>query len=99
MAEIYPPGINRIFYRATSFRIGLEIKANIIDPNLCSDIWMILTEITNVKGLYYFDFNFSVGPYIIYFYENNIEKWSQAYSIRKESSGFRFSLGDNVINT
>lgn len=97
MAEIYPPGKNRIFYRATSFKIGLEVKADIICPELCSDGVVILTEVTGVKGLYYFDYVFKVGPYIIYFYENGVERWSQAYSIRKDSKGFR-TPGDNVIN-
>jgi hypothetical protein len=99
MAEIYPPGKNRIFYRATSFKIGLTVTADIIDPDLCSDCSIALTEVVDVKGLYYFDYTFRVGPYIVYFYENGVETWSQAYSIRKDSKGFRASPGSNVINT
>lgn len=99
MAEIYPPGVNRIFYRAKSFKEGLNVSADILDPDLNNHVSIPLIEINGVKGLYYLDYNFREGSYILYFYENGVETWSQAYSIRKESSkGFRASPGNNVIN-
>lgn len=100
MAEIYLPGVNRIFYRATAFKEGLTVTVDLLDPDLNNHIDILLIEIKDVKGLYYFDYNFREGPYIAYFYENGEGIWSQAYSIRKERSrGFGSSCGNKVINT
>jgi len=101
MAERYAPGCQRIFYRSANFTTDLVVTAKLIDPDL-NDVSISLEETNKVRipGLYHFDFCFREGNYIVYFYEEDILKWSQAYSIRKNvEGGFRSFLGDNVINT
>lgn len=110
MAELYPLGWNRIFYRATGFNEPAKVTVDLLDPCLVNHVNKELTKVSDVgddvKGLYFFDYNFCCeGPYIAYFYEYNkegevIETWSQAYSIRKETKdGSKPFRGDNVINT
>lgn len=100
MAERYAPGLQRIFYRAANFTTSLAVTANLIDPGLNNDVTILLKEVDkdNIPGLYYFEYTFHEGNYIAYFYEGDVLKWSQAYSIRKNVrcaiSPFR---GDNVI--
>jgi len=98
MAEVYPPGVNRIFYQASGFRTGLEVKVDVLKPDFTNHE-KFLTEIGG--GLYYFDFNFyQEGTWIGVFYEDGEKKKTQPWSIRKEPSGGigRF-IGNNVINT
>lgn len=102
MAEQYEPGIQRIFYRAANFATDLIVTVNLVDPDLKNDVRIVLDEVDKegIPGLYCFEHFFREGNYIAYFYEGDELKWSQAYSIRKESKGgFRSFLGSNVINT
>lgn len=105
MAEIYPLGKNRIFYRPQGFVEGLTVTVDMIDPDLQDDDGVELTEFR--AGLYYFDYYFSIeGTYIGIFYEDGKKRTSQAFSTRKlparvdvTEGGFRPFLGDNVVNT
>ncbi len=103
MAEIYPPGDNRIFYHIRANSDSVSVRVDLLDPDLNNHTNIELTPAAGIEGLYYFDYTFREGPYIAVYFEikNDIvvRKWSQAYSIRKESGGFRSSPGGNVINT
>ena len=101
MAEIYSPGLQRIFYRASSFREGQYVTVTIFNVELEKKVDnIVLTETTIIKGLYYFDYFFDEGIYIACFRENMEEKKVQVYNIEKslEVGRFRTSPGHNVIN-
>lgn len=114
MAEIYPLGENRIFYRTNSKEQPDEVRADLLDPDLNNHVHLPLKKVVDVDGnvipkLYYFNPFFSTeGTYIAIFCERIeegewIEKATQAFSTRRlptisEGGGFRSSPGDNVIN-
>jgi len=99
VAEQYSPGKQRIFYKSSSFRVGLHVKVVLYNSSLNNSIVIQLEEANSIKGLYYFDHLFQEGVYVAYFYENDKEKGVQVYNIRDERSGsFRSPSGDNVIN-
>ena len=104
MAEIYPLGKNRIFYRTRTLPVPGIVTVNIIDPNLNNDISTELIGVDIVSGLFYFEATFSMeGTYVAIFYEDGKEKTAQAFSTRKLPAvvegrdRFRSSPGDNVI--
>jgi len=100
VAEQYIPGLQRIFYKSTGLKKGLDIEVTLFDSALNNNATIVLTEADDIKGLYYFDYIFYEGVYIARFREDGVESETQVYSIQKESSGgFRPFLGDNVINT
>jgi len=88
MAEIYPLGKNRIFYRPQGFIVGLLLTVDMINPRLKLDNQNSnndkLELIEFGDGLYYFDYLFSLeGTYIGTFYENGVKKTSQAFSTKR----------------
>jgi len=86
VAEQYPPGVNRIFYKSTGFKEGLEIQVDILYPNMGNDAGIFLTEVGG--GLYYFDYNFpAVGIYAAVFWENGIKRGAQVYNIKGDFEG------------
>ena len=97
MAEQYSPGANRIFYKSSGFKEGLEVWVSIHYPDLHED-QVILVELG--EGIYYFDYNFEiVGMYVTVFYEDGNKCGIQVYNIKKEVRGDgRSSPGPNVIN-
>lgn len=105
MAEIYPLGKNRIFYRTRTLPVPGVVIVNLIDPNLKNDISIELIGVEIVSGLFYFEAIFSLeGTYIAIFYEDGKEKIAQSFSTRKlpavveEIGRFRSFRGNNVIN-
>lgn len=109
MAEIYPLGQNRIFYRTSPLSNPVEVTADLLDPDLNNHVHIVLEKVVDldesiIPGLYYFEPFFSLeGTYIAIFYEDGVEKTSQAFSTRKiptvsEGGGFRSFRGENVIN-
>lgn len=104
MAEIYPLGKNRIFYRPQGFVEGLIVTVDMIDPRLKlnnqndNDDMIMLIEFG--EGLYYFDYSFSLeGTYIGIFYENGKKRTSQAFSTRRIPAATKPFIfrGDQVI--
>lgn len=95
MAEIYPLGLNRIFYRVSPTSNPPEkITVDLIEDNPDAALIRLLLnnkeliEVGAIQGLYYFDADFpEAGTYIAVFYEwrgeDKIEKASKAFSTRK----------------
>ena len=107
MAEIYPLGKNRLFYKTSSKSLPDEVTADLIDSELNKLPNLLLKSVENVPGLYYFEPFFSKeGTYIVIYYEWRIgdptptEKTSQGFSTRRipAESRPRPYPGDNVIN-
>jgi len=104
VAEIYPLGQNRIFYRPQGFTPDLDVWVVMVDTNLVRGEKKKLDKLDhkNELGLYYFWYTFSKeGTYVGIFYEGDKKVTSQAYSTRRlpTDGGFRSFLGNNVINT
>lgn len=96
MAEEYPVGKNRIFYRATAFKEGLDVKVNLLCPNLDNhkDIDLIEFE----EGIYYFDYDFrQEGVWVGVFFENGDKKTSQNFRIRKDKVRYIYFGTDQII--
>ena len=92
MAEQYEPGLQRIFYRSTSFKTGLTVHVELDRSKFDVDTVSIpLEEISNKMGLYYFDYVFQEGVYLASFFENGVGRGTQVYNIRS-SGGFGSSL-------
>ncbi|MBE3102110.1 MAG: hypothetical protein IMZ47_07590 [Firmicutes bacterium] len=107
MAELYPCGIQRIFYR-TSVREILAIRVKMLDPSLGDGgiRYYSLIKVPGTLATYFADVNFyAEGIWIAVFYENGVERTVQAYSTKKVSitggsttvTGNAGSRGPNVI--
>jgi hypothetical protein len=82
MAEQYTSGVNRVFYTAAAFKVGLVVTATILDQELNVYNGVLLTEVVaGAKGLYYFDYNFRVSKYVVVFSEEGKQKLIQVYDI------------------
>ena len=102
MAEIYPLGQNRIFYRPRRFVTGLEITVEIIDPGLKNHDEIPVEELEETPGLYSFVYDFTKeGTYIGIFYEGGEKVTSQAFSTRRiptDGGGVRIVGSSRLIN-
>ena len=105
MAEIYPLGQNRIFYKASKDKDGLVVTANIFDPSLEVKSHHVFTKVPETQRIYSADVDFyTEGIWIAIFYEDEgegaVEKTVQAYNTKKFPTDTRSRpfLGDNVIN-
>jgi len=102
VAELYPPGIQRIFYR-TNKDEDLVVTAKLLDPNLISLYFYIFSKVPGYDRLYYAEVDFYMeGIWMITFYENGVEKTSQAYNTKKlpaeaDIKVIRRDKGPNVI--
>jgi len=85
MAEIYPLGKNRLFYKSASNINTGKLTVHLVDPDLIyTEVAIELIKVEGVLGLYYFEATFSKeGTYIAIFYEDGREKISQAFSTRR----------------
>lgn len=94
MAERYPPGRHRIFYRSTSFQEGMSVSMKMLNPD---DVWSEEVELDDVgNGLYKFEFLFNrEGTWIGLFYENGVKRVSQNFLVMREMPR---NLGCNVLN-
>jgi len=95
MAEVYPPGNVRLFYRSAGFKSGVHVVADVLSSDLSVDSGLVLTEIGN--GMYYFDYVFLVGYFSVMFYEAGIPMTTQNFLIKKDSSGI-FIRSSNCRN-
>ena len=102
MAELYPTGEQRIFYRATSDSVDLIVTAVMFDPSL--NFSYSLDNFHRLQDrIFSALFNFNIeGIWIAVFYENGIEKATQAYNTKKIPAVGEFKpshtgRGPNVI--
>jgi len=85
MAEIYPPGNVRLFYRSAGFKSGVHVVADVLSSDLSVDPGLVLTEIGN--GMYCFDDRFLVGYFSEMCDEAGIPMTTQYFVIKNDSSG------------
>lgn len=89
MAEQYPIGVTQLRYRATSFKEALEVKADIIQPDLAWQYNLLFTEIGG--GLYTRDIDFNMpGIWTFLFYEDGVKKTSQNFLISRISQNITY---------
>lgn len=100
MAENYPVGKNRIFYKATAFRENLVVTVDVLDPQFNKYCGIQLVEVDGMGGLYYFDFTFEIGTYLMVFYECGQKTVSQVYNaLGGGSCNFpAYKIGGSLIN-
>jgi hypothetical protein len=92
MAEDYGLGQSRLWYRATGFKEGLIVKADIWSPSLAKHFGLGFTE--EADGFYYLDYTFlEKGTYVMLVYEDGIKVTSQNFKISR-----RGIPGGNVLN-
>jgi len=101
MAELYPLGVQRIFYRASNDS-DLIVKAKLYDPNFVIDEEVYFSKLEGSRRIYYGDVNFYVeGIWLAIFYENDVEVTTQVYNTKKISAAGDFTFlggkGPNVI--
>lgn len=84
MAEIYPPGRTRLFYRSSGFTPGLSVTANVLSSSLVWINGLLLYEVGD--GIYYLDVEFSLGTYSITFFENGEPVTTQNFLIKSNPS-------------
>lgn len=94
MAEEYILGKVRLWYRATGFKTGLLVKADLIKPDLTKEIGLEFTEAGD--GMYYTDYNFiHLGSHVVIMYEGGIQRSSQNFIILRRNGNRR----GNLLNT
>lgn len=80
MSDSYSIGVNRIFYRSTGFKSGIDVTCDLFFPNLSCINGILLNELRD--GIYFFDYNFNqIGFYLGVFLENNVKKESRSFQI------------------
>lgn len=94
MAERYPPGRHKIYYRASAFQEGLTVSVKMLNPN---DIWSDDMELMDVgNGLYRFEILFDIsGTWVGLFSEDGVRKLSQNFFVYREISK---GTGRNLLN-
>jgi len=93
MAEKYTIGLVRLWYKATGFKEGLNVTADLIKPDLTKEIGITFTEAG--EGMYFVNYNFKhTGSYVSIMFENGDKKVSQNFNIVRRS-GFG---GKNLLN-
>ena len=98
MAENYYKGLRRIFYRAAAFNDSVIVTANVLKPDLTNNETFTLTKVVAVDGLYYLDYNFGIGEYVMVFFEDGVKSGSQAYDIIEQPGGGHHAHGNKLIN-
>lgn len=101
MAELYPPGVQRIYYKATGDD-DLEVTATLLDPSLIIENHHVFSRVPGTSRIYYADVNFyTEGIWVAIFKENGVEKVVQAYNTKKIPAEGEFRMrgnkGPNVI--
>jgi len=98
MAEKYPPGLVRLWYRATGFKEGIKVTGDFRGPEGIRDIALEFEE--EGDGIYFLDYHFPmVGSYVGIFLEDGIKKVSQNFNIEEPFRGGRLILrGSNLLN-
>jgi hypothetical protein len=82
MAEDYPLGTSKLWYRSTRFKEGLVVTADFRGPDLIKYSGLSFEEAR--EGLYYLDYTFQTsGIHIVIIYENGIKVTSQNFRITR----------------
>jgi len=101
VAELYPPGIQRIYYKAVKDTDDLIITAKILDPNYPnSEVVNLPTfeKVSEVGRIYFTEINFYMeGIWIAVFSENDVETAVQAYNTKRIPSEVKRRSG-NLLN-
>ena len=103
MAELYPMGLQRIFYKA-SRNGNFNVEASVRSPDLSSATQYSFSKLEGTERIYFSDVDFfTEGIWIAIFYENGEEKQVQAYNTKKLPSEVEVtfrggSKGPSVIN-
>jgi hypothetical protein len=94
MAERYPPGRHRIFYRSTSFQEGLIVTVRMLNPD---DVWLDEVTLEDMgSGLYRLGIQFDKeGTWVGLFSENGMKKLTQNFLVMRERPR---NLGSNMLN-
>lgn len=80
MVVYFDEGINRVWYRPTGFKIGLNVQLRLWDPDLNKMDLQSFTELE--EGLYYLDYNFCKrGLWVGIVYENGTKIGSSTFNI------------------
>jgi hypothetical protein len=98
VAEQYEEGLQKIFYRATSSKVGLSVSVKIsrsTDEEHSTHI--LLSESIYNPGVYFFWYVFFEGTYLATFFEDAVSTISQVYSICKERVVVSRARGPNVV--
>jgi len=102
VAELYPPGIQTIYYRAARDE-NLVVTAKLIDPFMVVGSILTFSKLPGAKKIYYANVDFyAEGIWMAIFYENGEEKTVQAYNTKKIPAEGEFRIrggykGPNVI--
>ena len=102
MAEQYKTGTQRIFYNSAGFRAGLRVTAVLLDKYFNIYTGVVLTEVEGMTGIYYFNYTFARGEYVVVFSENGKQATTQVYQISEPikipTSTTHSVSGDKLIN-
>lgn len=80
MVIYFDEGINRVWYRPTGFRIGLNVQLQLWNSNLNKKNLQTFIELE--EGLYYLDYNFDQrGTWVGIVYENGVKVGSSTFGI------------------
>jgi len=94
MAERYPPGRHKIYYRSTAFQEGLMVTGELMRPD---GVWLDEVTLEDAgKGLYRFEVNFTQsGTWVGLFSEDGVRKLSQNFFVCREKVK---PVGRNILN-
>ena len=93
MADFYPTGNVRLFYRSVGSRTDIIPTANVTQPDFSVLSGFELLNLNN--GLYCFEHVFTKeGSYLIVFYENGLMTTIQHLEIKRN----RNATGNGLIN-
>jgi hypothetical protein len=100
MSEQYKKGTQRIFYKSAAFQPGLNVTAVLLDRYFNIYTGVVLTEVEGMTGIYYFNYTFNVGEYVIVFSENGKQMTTQVYQITDVvQTSIKTANGNKLINT
>jgi hypothetical protein len=101
MADRYEPGVVRIYYNSTGFKVGVSVTVDMLLPN---SVWVKDVPLHDVgNGVYFLNWNFNVtGSYLGLFREDGKQKVIRQFEVRDQVTGTGRSrhqgYGDNLIN-
>lgn len=94
MADFYPTGTVRLYYRSRGGRSDANPTARITGPGLQVSDEINLGSMDD--GIYWFEHKFTKrGSYLVVFYENSVMTTMQHLEI---GNGIRRTSGDGLIN-
>ena len=101
MADLYEPGMARIYYKSAGFRAGVLVTVDMLLPDF---EWVENIRLQDVDGgVYFFLWYFkNTGSYLGVFKENGVKTFIRQFEVRYLAAGTgtsrRTGSGDNLIN-